>query len=53
MTPQLDRHSQTDPKPEMLSGVLAGSRIQCVKSNARGIGHEHMLRKEDFLGKGN
>ena len=53
MTSQLDRHSETDPKPEMLSAVKAGNRICCDERNVRGIGHAHMFRKDDFLGKDN
>ena len=39
MTSQLDRHSETDPKPEMLSAVYAGNRICRDERNVRGIGH--------------
>ena len=53
MTPRLDRHSQTDPTPEMLSGVKAGNRIQRDERNVRGIGHAHMFRKDNFLGRDN
>ena len=53
MTPQLDRHSETDPKPEMLSAIQAENRIRSDKINVRGIGHAHIIRKEDFLGKDN
>ena len=53
MTPQLDRHSKTDPKPEMLSAVQAGNKIQRDDRNERGIGHARMFRKDNFLGKYN
>ena len=39
MTPNLDRHSTTDPKPEMLRD----------ERNVCGIEHAHMFRKNDFL----
>ena len=48
MTPQLERHSKTDPKPEMLSAIEAGNRIRRDKKNVCGIGHAHMFRKDDF-----
>ena len=53
MTPQLDRHSETDPTPEMLSAISAGNRIRRDKRNVRSIGHAQIFRKEDFLGKDN
>ena len=42
---------KTDPKPEMLSAVLAGNRIRRGERNVHGIGHAHMFRKDDILGK--
>ena len=45
MTSQLDKHSKTDPKPEMLSAVEAGNIICRDKRNVRGIGHVHVFRK--------
>ena len=51
MAPQLDRHSKSDPNPEMLSAVYSENRIPCDKRNVRGIGHAHMFRKDDFLAK--
>ena len=53
MTPQLDRHSETDPKPEMLSTVYAGNKKWRDERNVRGTGHAHMFRKDDFVGKDN
>ena len=53
MTSQLDRHSETDPKPEMFSAVLAGNRIHHDERNVRGIGHAHIFREDDFLDKDN
>jgi len=53
MIPQLDRHSKTDRKLEMLAAVWAGNRIQCDERNVLGIGQAHRLRKDDFLGKDN
>ena len=41
MIPNLDRHSYTAPKPDIISAVQA--------RNVHGIGHAHMLRKYDFL----
>ena len=53
MTSQLDRHSETDLKPEMLSAVSARSRICHDERKVRGIGHAHIFRRDDFLGKDN
>ena len=53
MTPQLDRRSETDLKPEMLSAVQAGNRVGRDERNVHGIGHAHMFRKDDLLGKDN
>ena len=49
MTLHLDRQNTTDPKPEMLSAVSSGNRIQCDERYASGIEHVHMFRKDDFL----
>ena len=51
MTSQLDRHSETDPKSEMLSAVEAGNRIFCDEINVRGIGHAHICSGD--WGRGN
>ena len=51
MTPHLDRHSTTDPKPEMISAVSSGNRIQHDERNVCGIEHAYMFRKDDVLGK--
>ena len=51
MTPQLDKHSKTDPKPEMLSAVKAENFIRRDKRNVRGIGYVHIFRKDYFSGK--
>ena len=53
MTPHLDRHSTTDPKPEMISVVLTGNTIQHDERNVCDIEHKHMFRKDDFLEKEN
>ena len=49
MTLHLDRHSTTDPKPEMISAVWTGKRIQHNERKICGIEHAHMFRKDDFL----
>ena len=49
MTPHLDSHSTTDPKPEILSAVLTGNRISRDGRNVRGIMHVHMCRKDDIF----
>ena len=49
MTPHLDSHSTTDPKPEILSAVLTGNRISRDCRNVRGIMHVHMCRKDDIF----
>ena len=48
-TPHIDSHSTTDPKPEIQSAVLTGSRISRDGSNVRGIMHVHMCRKDDIF----
>ena len=35
--------------PKTGNAILAGKRIPCDETNARGIGHAHMFRKDDFL----
>ena len=42
MTPHLDSHSTTDPKPEILSAVQTGNGISRDEKNVRGITHVHM-----------
>ena len=49
MAPHLDRHSKTDFKPEILSVISTGSRIWHNERNVCGIGHAHMLRKDDMV----
>ena len=50
MTFHLDRHSKTDSKPEiLLLAVCTGNRIQRDERNVHGIGHAHILRKDDCL----
>ena len=51
MTPHLDSHSTTDPKPEIVSAVKTGNRISRHGRNVRDIMHVHMGRKADILGK--
>ena len=41
-------HSTTNPKPEMLSAVSTGKRIQRDERNVCGIDHAHMFRKDNF-----
>ena len=48
MTLHLDRHNTTNPKPEMLSAVSSGNKIQRDERNVRGIEHAHTFRKDDF-----
>ena len=52
MTPHPDRHNKSE-KPEMLSAVLVRNRIQSDERNVHNIGHAHMFRKDNFLGKDN
>ena len=47
MTPPLDSHSTTEPKPEMLSSVSTGNRNLMSWKNVFGIVHAHMYRKDD------
>ena len=51
--PHLDSHRTTDPKLEMLSAVLAGNRIQHDGKIVHSIMHEHVCKKDNFLGKDN
>ena len=53
MTPQPDRHSETDQNPEMLSAIYPENRIRRDKRNVPGIGQAHMFKKDDILGKDN
>ena len=50
VTPPLDNHSTTEPKPELLSAVSTGNRIihrrQCMRHCAV---HAHVCRKEDIF----
>ena len=48
MTPHLDSHSASDPKPEILSAFKTGNRILCDGRNVRGIMHVHMRKKDDI-----
>ena len=48
MTLHLDRPNKTNPKPEMLSSVSGGNKIQRDERNVRGIEHAHTFRKDDF-----
>ena len=47
MTPQLHRHTETDPKPEMLSAVLAENRIRRDIKNEDDLKNEDILKSED------
>ena len=47
MTPHLDRHRTTDPKPEIQSAVLSGNRIKCDVRKVCGIEHARMFRKDE------
>ena len=49
MTPPLDNHSTTKPKPEMLSSVSTGNRNLTSWRNVCGIVHAHMYRKDDIF----
>ena len=49
MTPHLDSHRTTDPKPEILSADSTGNRISRDGRNVRGITHVHMCRKDDIF----
>ena len=48
-TPHLDKHSTTDPKPEILSAVLTGNRISQDGRNVRRIMHVQVCRKDDIF----
>ena len=47
MTSQLDSHTTTDVKLEMLSGVQTGNGIPYDRYNIRGIAHVRTNRKDD------
>ena len=49
MTPHLDSHRTTDPKPAILSADSNGNRISRDGRNVRGITHVHMCRKDDIF----
>ena len=48
MTPHLDSHSTTDPKPEILWAVYTGKRISRDGKNACSITYAHVCRKDDI-----
>ena len=49
MTSQLDSHTTTDVKPEMLSGVQTGNRIPHDRYNVRSIAHARSYIKDDIF----
>ena len=49
MTSHLNSHWTTDIKPEMLSGVQAGSETPHDKYNLRSIALVHTNRKDDIF----
>ena len=49
MTSDLDSHTATDVKPDMLSGVQTGNGIPHDKYNIRGIAHVRTNRKDDIF----
>ena len=49
MTSDLDSHTATDVKPDMLSGVQTGNGIPHDGYNIRGIAHVGTNRKDDIL----
>ena len=49
MTSHLDRHTTTDVKPEMISGVQTGNGIQHDEYDIRGIAHLHGCRKDNIF----
>ena len=49
MTSQLDSHTTTDVKPEMLSGVQPGNGIPHDRYNIRGIAHGRTNRKDHIF----
>ena len=49
MTSQLDSHTTTDVKLEMLSGVQTGNRIPHDQYNVRDIAHARSYIKDDIF----
>ena len=49
MTSDLDSHTATDVKPDMLSGVQTGNGIPHDEYNINGIAHAHTNRKDDIF----
>ena len=49
MNSHFDRHGTTDIKPEMLSGIQTGNKIQHDEYDIRGIAHVHAYRKWDIF----
>ena len=48
MTPQLDRHSETDQNPEMLSAIYAENRIAVIKEMYAALGKHTCSEKMTF-----
>ena len=51
MTPHLDSHSTTDPKPEILSAVYTGNRINVMEEMYAALCMCTSAEKTTFLGK--
>ena len=49
MTSNLDSHTPTDEKLEILSGIQTGNRIPHDKYDVRGIAHARIDRKDDIF----
>ena len=49
MTSDLDSHTTTDVKPDMLSGVQTGNRIPHDRYNKRGIAHLRTNKKDNIF----
>ena len=49
MTSQLDSHTTTDVKPEMLSGVQTRNGIPHYWNNIRGIAHAQTYSEDDIF----
>ena len=49
MTPHLDSHRTTDPKPEILSADSTGNRSSRDGRSVHGIIHVHMRKKDDIF----
>ena len=49
MTSDLDSHTATDVKQDMLSGVQTGNGIPHDRYNIRGIAHVRTNRKDDIF----